>query len=378
MRPSSGPPRFVEADLGRCMACGFCLPSCPTWRLSGAEASSPRGRIALMRSMDTHRVPPDDPVVRREASACLGCRACESVCPAGVPYGSLLETWRAQVWRGRHRPLLARVLMAGVRTVWPVRLGALLRRPASTRPGPGPHLLLGCAERVLFPGVSRAALQLDPRLDAQSAVGCCGALHAHNGEPEVGRQMAERVGEQLDGQIVTTSGGCAAHLATHLGRDRVRELSEHLEGWWRPTGKILLGGRVARVGLQDSCHLLHGLGVHDAPRQLIASVAELVELPSASVCCGAAGSYSLLEPRRSRSVLEWHLKEIREADLDFLAVVNPGCQRQLDGALRSRGPSVVHLAELLAMVPSTPPGRLETSEGAFQSNHLTSSTPNDG
>jgi glycolate oxidase iron-sulfur subunit len=304
-----------------------------------------------MRALDAGRLSADDVVVRREASACLGCRACEPVCPAGVPYGALLETWRAQVWRGRRRPLLARALCVGVRTSLPARTAALVRRPASTPLGPGPHLLLGCAERVLFPGVSRAARRLDPSLDAPSSQGCCGALHAHNGAPEVGRQMALRLGAALPGRIVTTSGGCAAHLVSHLGADRVLELSQHLSGWWKPDHEVRVGDRLARVAVSDSCHLANALGVRDEPRRLVSAVAELVELSTAGVCCGAAGSYSLLEPKRSREILSWHLSAIAAADPDFVVVVNPGCQRQLARGLRRHGlrPRVMHLAELLAL-----------------------------
>ena len=89
--------------------------------------------------------------------------------------------------------------------------------------------MLGCFERSLFPEVSRSALALAPELAVPGNQGCCGALHAHNGEPERGRQLAERLGAQLPGKIVTTSGGCAAYLSSVLGRDRVVEVSEYLQ-----------------------------------------------------------------------------------------------------------------------------------------------------
>ena len=94
--------------------------------------------------------------------------------------------------------------------------------------GDGPQLMLGCYERALFPRVSRAARKLAPALRVDRRQGCCGALHAHNGELERGRELAEQLGRRLDGTIVTTAGGCAAHLSTVLGRARVRELSEYL------------------------------------------------------------------------------------------------------------------------------------------------------
>jgi glycolate oxidase iron-sulfur subunit len=102
---------FDPQLLDRCISCGFCLPACPTYALSRDEGSSPRGRITLMRALETGRLDEDDPRLREESSFCLGCRACEPVCPAGVQYGDLLEEWRDHQWRGRHRPPLAEVLM---------------------------------------------------------------------------------------------------------------------------------------------------------------------------------------------------------------------------------------------------------------------------
>jgi hypothetical protein len=109
------------------------------------------------------------------------------------------------------------------------------------------------------------------------------------------------------------------------------------------------GGR-PRIGLQDSCHLRNGLGVWREPRELIARVGEYVELPSAAACCGAAGSYAIVRPEDSARVLDRHLDEIADADLDVIAVVNAGCYRQLQRGVRRRRlrTRVVHLAELLA------------------------------
>ena len=94
---------FTPELLDRCISCGFCLPACPTYVRTGMEASSPRGRIDLMRAVETGELAIDDPTVQEESSFCLGCRACEPVCPAGVQYGALLEEWRDHAWR-RARP----------------------------------------------------------------------------------------------------------------------------------------------------------------------------------------------------------------------------------------------------------------------------------
>jgi glycolate oxidase iron-sulfur subunit len=234
-----------------------------------------------------------------------------------------------------------------------VRLLGLLRRHArgGAEGEPRANLMLGCFERAMYPSVSRSAQALEPGLAAPAAQGCCGALHAHNGELERGRELARELGEALPGTIVTTSGGCAAHIASVLGPERVRELSQWLvarDGATTPAGGDAPARR-PRIGLQDSCHLRNGLGVWREPRALIERVGEYVELPSAAACCGAAGTYAVLRPEDSGRVLDRHLDEIAEADLDAIVVVNPGCYRQLQQGLRRRGmrTRVLHLAELL-------------------------------
>ena len=244
--------------------------------------------------------------------------------------------------------------------------------------------MLGCFERVLYPQVSRDARQLAPELAAPAAQGCCGALHAHNGELERGKALARELGEALPGTIVSTSGGCAAHLAGVLGRERVKEFSQWMverspaarlpapgrNGAPAPAANGAAAAKPAgarlRIGLQDSCHLRNGMGVWREPRELLASIGEYVELPSAATCCGAAGSYSVVRPKDSARVLDPHLDEIAAADLDVIAVVNAGCYRQLEQGIKRRKlrTRVVHIAELLAESDVAPPqpanGRAET------------------
>jgi glycolate oxidase iron-sulfur subunit len=352
---------FTPELLDRCISCGFCLPACPTYALTGVETSSPRGRINLMRALETGVLADDDPTVHEESSFCLGCRACEPVCPAGVQYGALLEEWRDHLWNGRRRPWKVRPLLWAVDSPRRVRALGIVRRHAgrgSETSGPV-NLMLGCFERVLYPRVSRVARELAPELAAPADQGCCGALHAHNGELERGKELAEELGEALPGTIVTTSGGCSAHVASVLGSERVKEFSQWLVERERPRAAAPARDGAAaakpgdgrpRIGLQDSCHLRNGLGVWREPRELIARVGEYVELPSAAACCGAAGSYAIVRPKDSARVLDRHLDEIADADLDVIAVVNPGCYRQLQQGVKRRKlrTRVVHLAELLA------------------------------
>jgi glycolate oxidase iron-sulfur subunit len=215
--------------------------------------------------------------------------------------------------------------------------------------------MLGCFERMLFPSVSRKMAALDPELRVDVGQGCCGALHAHNGELERGRELARRLGDRLPGVIVTTSGGCAAHLADVLGRERVAEASEWIT---RRVGDGRLvpqaDGRRPRVVLQDSCHLRNGLGVWREPRELLAQIADYVELPGAGRCCGSAGSYSLVRRRDSRAILAPKLQEIADADVDYVVTVNAGCLRQLQVGLRGAKVKAVHLVELVELSGPTP------------------------
>jgi glycolate oxidase iron-sulfur subunit len=345
---------FDPEELSTCISCGFCLPSCPTYELTGDEASSPRGRIALMRAIDDGTVDVFDAAARDQGSFCLGCRACEPVCPAGVPYGRLLESLRDAQWSGRRRPLRIRPLLTFARSHRLIRLAGRLRRHArftSSRSSQdeGDTLMLGCFERVLFPAVSRAAAGTLPGVRVPHDQGCCGALHAHNGDSSRGERLATDLAGR-PGRIVSTAGGCAAHLATVAGRDRVLDYSEAVLERGPLPGPILIDGRPARIGLQDSCHLRNGLGVSAEPRKVLAALGEYVEVPGAGDCCGAAGTYAILRRRDSRLVLAGKLAALAELGLDFLVVVNPGCQRQLTTAVRrARLPiKVVHLAELVA------------------------------
>jgi glycolate oxidase iron-sulfur subunit len=184
---------FTPELLDRCISWGFSLPACPTYALTGVETSSPRGRINLMRALETGVLADDDPTVLEESSFCLGCRACEEVCPAGVQYGELLEEWRDHLWHGRRRPVQLWPLLWAVDSPRRVRAMGTVRRHAgrgSEAPGPV-NLMLGCFERVLYPRVNRVARKLAPELTAPAAQGCCGALHAHNGELERGKELAK-------------------------------------------------------------------------------------------------------------------------------------------------------------------------------------------
>jgi glycolate oxidase iron-sulfur subunit len=343
--------KFTPSKLDRCISCGYCLPACPTYQLTGEEQSSPRGRITLMRALQDGRLPFTDEGAQEQASFCLGCRACEPVCPAGVEYGVLLEEWRDITWRGRKRPLIIKALFQMVNSPMRVRLMSTLSPIArNRRTGGDVHLALGCFERRLFPQVSKTVARLAPQVNIDSSQGCCGALHAHNGDLEGGKELAKELGEKLPGTILSTAGGCAAHLSAVLGKERVQEFSQ----WWsEQLQPIMHNGKKVRIGLQDSCHLRNGMGVFKEPRKILTQLGEYIEVPNAQGCCGAAGSYSLLRSRDSQRIIAPKVAAIKELNLDYLVSVNPGCTRQLKSALRRARvkTKVLHISELIALAP---------------------------
>ena len=304
-----------------------------------------------MRALQDGRLPFADAGAQEQASFCLGCRACEPVCPAGVEYGVLLEEWRDITWRGRKRPLIIKALFQMVNAPWRVNLMSALSPIArNRRASTDVHLALGCFERRLFPKVSKAVARLAPEVSIDRSQGCCGALHAHNGDLEGGNELAKQLGEKLPGTILSTAGGCAAHLSSVLGKERVQEFSQ----WWEKSlTPIMKNGKPIRVGLQDSCHLRNGMGVFKEPRKILEQLGDYVEVPNAQGCCGAAGSYSLLRSRDSKRVIAPKVEAIKALELDYLVSVNPGCTRQLKSAMRKARlkTKVVHIAELIALAP---------------------------
>jgi len=391
-----------------CVHCGLCLSSCPTYRATGREQSSPRGRIYLFRGAAEGRIALD--AVAEEASLCLGCRACETACPSGVQFGRLLELVRADLAdAGLRRDHAARLERFALRSVlprprrlralfdvlgvfqgvgidrllrrWvPGRLGELvsllppvpsrrLRRalprriPAEGRRRGTVALFTGCVMSELFADVNAATARVLARNGFEVVVppeqGCCGALHAHAGD----EAFAQRLGRANAGvfpdvaAVIVNSAGCGAalrELPHWIGAEgeelagRVRDVCEFLDevGLREPPGRV-----EARVCYDDPCHLVHGQRVSEAPRRLLSQIPglTLVEHAEASACCGAAGTYNLMQPAMSRAVRDRKLDALETAAPDVIATGNPGCLMQLRAGVLSRGlpVRVVHPVTLL-------------------------------
>ncbi|MCG8592492.1 MAG: 4Fe-4S dicluster domain-containing protein [Proteobacteria bacterium] len=403
-----------------CVHCGLCLDACPTYRATGRETSSPRGRIYLMRGVAEGRAALAD-LLQEEAFLCLGCRACETACPSGVQYGSLLEDTRtALVDQGLRRspaarlerallkhlvphPRRLRLALSGLALaqrlqldrlaarVLPARLARLLSAaprvpPAAERvalpewlPAEGTSrgvvaVFAGCVMPELFGAVNAATVRVLVRngydVWVPRSQGCCGALQAHAGDRETAHQLAAHNVRAFEDRaldaVIVNSAGCGAALreVTHwLGADaqafadRVRDVCEFLD----ERGLRAPSQRVAaRVCYDDPCHLVHAQRVRDAPRRLLAQIdgLELISHGDAAACCGAAGTYNLTQPEMAGAVLDRKLNALAEADPDWVATGNPGCLMHIAGGLRRRGlrARVVHPIELLDWAYGGDPG----------------------
>ena len=383
--------RLSDDDLATCVHCGLCLDACPTFRVTGLETESPRGRIYLMTQWKRGTMPFDEEQVKH-IDLCLGCRTCEGVCPSGVPYGRIIEAGRADVEdarrpspkRGLSRFVLrqlvghpGRLRAAGAATRVAQRLaltsivpsGRMLPRlQASFRRPPGDVLeasgksryrvafLVGCVMPIMYPQSHTAAVRLLQMAgcDVWFPPGerCCGALFAHNGDLEGAERLREanmkayRAGN-FDA-LVVDSAGCGAHLKDFYPelKGRVKDLTEWLAdiGLPQPAHEVDL-----KVTYQDACHLAHAQRIKKQPRDLIRSLpgVRLVEMRHPDICCGAAGLYSTLEPAMSKRILEEKLDDLIATQADVVTVANPGCQMQLEAGLRARGSTmkVEHIAE---------------------------------
>lgn len=417
--------KFNMDEIMNCMHCGFCLPACPTYRETGLESQSPRGRIALMKGIANGQLA-IDPEFEKNMYACLGCRACETACPAGVSYGSLVETAREVVEddkkSGARQPFLRRLMFdhvfpypervrAAGTALWAAQslglqelanktgLIRLLpremaemqqavdriaspkerkqRKPVMQAEGEAAlkiGLFTGCVMDVMYFETNQATARLLTKAGCDvvfiEGQGCCGALHAHAGEKEGAIRLAKRniaACEQADVDlIVNNAGGCGAAL-----KEYHHWFHDHPE--WRDracafVAKVRDAGELlaelppltftkplhARVTYQDSCHLAHGQGIRNQPRQLLKNIPglELAEMNGADSCCGSAGIYNITNFDMSMQILDGKMEHVKETKAQIIATSNPGCLLQMKKGILRAGlegkVEAVHLMDLLA------------------------------
>lgn len=397
-----------RAGIDACVHCGFCLQACPTYLTLEDENDSPRGRIVLMRSLLEGTLTTENDSVQTHIAQCLGCRACETACPSGVPYGQLLEATRATLARDTPIPLVARLILAVFERPWvmrlamfggrvaratgiaslcsrlPGRVGFSMAMLASTRRDPheprapsaaggelgSVALLTGCVMEGLFADVNRATERTlatnGYTMTAARGQRCCGALHAHAGDDEAARRLAraniaafEDSGAEL---ICTNAAGCGAMMKEygHLLRDDPSwaERAARLSAKVRDVSQLLAaagpkrGGPVRdRVAYDAPCHLIHAQRIAGPPLDVLRAIPELelVPLNESELCCGSAGIYNLVEPEVSDVVLDRKLANIAASAPALIATGNPGCMMQIGAGLLRAGSRtrVVHPVELL-------------------------------
>lgn len=404
----------ADEDLSRCVHCGLCLTACPTYLVTGKEMDSPRGRIYLARSVAEGTLL-TTPTVERHWDLCLQCRACETACPSGVPYGRIMEHVRAQVAEApesdrvvrRVRRLVLRHIVARPRVLaaaalLPRKLAGLLTRErvaklkpkplrrlagqiprgqgAPVRPGfelrPAGQerarvaLLTGCIMGEVFGEVHRATARVLARrgiaVEAVEGQGCCGALHAHDGDLAYARKLAKKNIAAMESDrfaaVVVNSAGCGAAMKEYddlLAADpkwaaraaafsaKVRDFSEYVAE---------LGGEVpsqleTRVTYQDACHLAHAQRITTQPRALLDTITgcQRIETAGADRCCGAAGLYSVNQPAMSGELRQRKAVEIAASGAQIVTTANPGCHMQYLAADAEShlDVEVLHLAELI-------------------------------
>lgn len=386
----------TRAELSACVQCGLCLPHCPTFRLTGKESASPRGRLMAMSAV-LDGVLEVDAAFDEAMSFCLQCRACEAVCPGLVPFGRAMEGARAELDAQRPstgrkvRRWLLGTLLASDALVRMVTVGAGVvqrLRGASWLPGPLGRslsglrplgfrrswkgrearaegvakgtvaLLSGCVMDSWFGPVHDATVGLLTRAGYDVVVPesqtCCGALAAHDGHVGVSRELASKNAEAFRGAdlIVSDSAGCTAHLkeydnwgAPHVG-ERVRDVTELVAELIASGDLPTLERDLGDVAVQDPCHLRHAQRITAAPRLILSAAGyRPLEIDPDGLCCGAAGIYSVLRPQASSELGSRKAAQVVASGAPVVSSANPGCEMQLRSHLAGKA-RVAHPVEL--------------------------------
>lgn len=381
-----------DDDLAACVACGLCLPHCPTYRVTGEEPASPRGRIAAMRRVQWDGMPADGAFVG-VVDACVQCRGCETACPSAVPFGRLMEQTRTALaeqvpsyqrwwWRlayrslGRHGLVLAGSTAAAVaqragfrfrRLGLPDRLP--LRRPRLRPSGDDVWLFTGCVMDAWLRDTHAAVQRVVEATGAGVALpgpgaACCGALHLHAGLEGQARRLARRVVAAFPGDapVLVDSAGCGAALKDYghlLGDDEGRRFAARVldvHEWLADRADRLPPARrrvPGRVAVQDPCHLHHVQRAAEPVRTVLRRYADLVELDDEGLCCGAGGAYATTHPATAAAIRDRKLGAIARSGAGVVASANPGCALHLAAA----GLTVRHPLELVDEAASLSDGR---------------------
>jgi len=397
------PPEFLSTLQGQhadrilrsCVHCGFCTATCPTYQLLGDELDSPRGRIYLIKQMLEGQAV--SARTQQHLDRCLTCRACETTCPSGVEYGRLVEIGREWIEKKTHRPLIEKSKRLLLRKIIPhpfrlrslIRMGQLFKPllPASLKreiptlsantPWPQQQhsrkmlILNGCAQSVIHPQIDAATARVLDRFNIQliqeQQSGCCGAVNQHLSASKDARKQMQR---NIDAWwphlnngmecIVVTASGCAAHMKEYyryfeedpeyhhkaqLVSSRVRDISEIMAAL--PVADLVNTATTQHVAFHSPCTLQHGQQITNKIEPLLEQCGYQVSTPKdAHLCCGSAGTYSILQPTLSGRLLDNKLGHLCASEPNFIATANIGCLMHMQ--TRSSVP-VLHWIELIDM-----------------------------
>jgi glycolate oxidase iron-sulfur subunit len=378
---SSAEGETADRILRACVHCGFCLATCPTYQVLGDELDSPRGRIYQIKQVLEGAEPTR--VQQVHLDRCLTCRSCETTCPSGVEYAHLVDIGRAAVDERVSRPLRERavrwLLREGLTRRWLFGACLLLgravagalpwlhglrekvgaRRPAGPRPD-REHVrkvlvLRGCTQPSMLPSIDGATARVLDAIGIQTLVapqsGCCGAIRHHLGDPE---GAVEQARHNIDAwwpylksveAIVVNASGCGAMVRqyAHLLRNDTRYApkAHRIVSMTRDPIELVLPARERlaarlstsqRVAFQAPCTLQHGLRIRGAVESLLTGLgAEVVPVAESHMCCGSAGTYSLLQGSISRELRSRKLQTLLHRSPEVILSANIGCIAHLQG-----------------------------------------------
>ena len=396
-------PQGQEADaiLRSCVHCGFCLATCPTYQILGDELDSPRGRIYLMKQMLEGQ--PVTQKTQLHLDRCLTCRACETTCPSGVRYGELVDISRDMLEKQVKRDARSDVLRYMLRKILPnalvfnllVKTGQAVRpflpvrfkktipiKPEPAKKWPVANhvrkmlVLDGCVQPALAPNINAATARVLDNLGISlikgDNAGCCGAVAFHLNAQEEGLDYMRRnidawwswIEREKIEAIVVTASGCGVtvkeygHLLRHdpayagkaarisaLAKDISEILLAELENIERLMNKQNTNSDKTKLSFHSPCTLQHGMKIRGVVEKiLIAAGFDLTVVPNAHLCCGSAGTYSILQPELSQQLLKNKLTALESDKPDRIATANIGCLMHLQGGTAT---SVKHWIELI-------------------------------
>ncbi|HEY6095810.1 MAG TPA: glycolate oxidase subunit GlcF [Gallionellaceae bacterium] len=389
-------PQGQAADriLRSCVHCGFCTATCPTYQLLGDELDSPRGRIYLIKQMLEGE--PVTSKTQTHLDRCLTCRSCETTCPSGVQYGKLIDIGRELVEQRVSRSPLQQLKRFALRKIVPyprrfaalVKLGNLAKPllpaalqlklpalPAAPARVTGSHarkmlIVEGCAQSVATPGTNAATVGLLDRLGIQAIVaaeaGCCGAVSQHLAAPAEAQEFMRRNidawwphVEQGAEAIIATASGCGVMVKDYgaLLQDDAAyaDKAQRISALTRDIVEVLANEDLGKLGIQPGkvkvafhcpCTLQHGQKLGGKTEALLVKLGfELTSVADSHLCCGSAGTYSVLQPELSQQLLQNKLAALQQGRPDVIVTANVGCQMHLASGA---GVGVRHWIELLS------------------------------